>query len=113
MPGQAEHEAHCLEILGKPWPEVHRWIDRYYLLAPVFAHRIVLHHQLGIELGVAELGENARAALELHVRDDFGRILPGPFELAVVLFDRGHDILPAQRFLDELWPGKFDLWEID
>lgn len=113
MPGLKEHEERSILMLGAPWTEVHVWLDRFYLRAPGVAHRIALHHRLGIELGVATLGEAARDALELHVEQDFGRILPGPFELAVVLSGRGFDILPAQPILDELWPGRFDLWDID
>lgn len=113
MPSQKEHEQRCLEVLGKPWPEVHKWLDQFFFHTPTLAHRIVLHHQLGIELGVKQFGEESRKALELHLRDDFGRILPGPFEVAIVLYDRGYDILPAQPLLDKLWPGKFNLWDID
>lgn len=113
MPSQTEHEEHCKANLGKPWSEVHKWLDHYFLLVPTATHRIVLHHQLGIELGVKEFGEEVREALELHIRDDFGRIMPGPFEVAVIFYDRGYDILPAQPLLNKLWPGKFNLWDID
>jgi len=113
MSSQTDHEDHCLEILGKPWPEVHKWLDHYFIQVRGMAHRILLHHQMGIELGVTKFGEDARAALELHITDDFGRILNGPIEVAVALSDRGYDILSAQVLLDALWPGRFDLWDID
>lgn len=106
-----EHEQHCLKMLGNPFTEVHIWLDQYFIAARGVAHRIVLHHRIGIELGIAVFGEQARAALKLHIQDDFSTILPGPIEVAGLLYDRGHDIYLAQPLLDILWPGKYNLWD--
>jgi len=104
MSSQQGHEARCIDVLGQPWPVAHRWLDQYFYEVTCLAHRIILHHRAGIELGVAELGEEARAALELHVKDDLGEILPGPLEVAAAVFDRGFAIYPAWPATERLWP---------
>lgn len=107
-----EHEQHCIEVLGGPFTEIHKWMDQYHLDARGIAHRVALHHLLGIELGVEEFGEGARKALELHVLDDFAVILPGPLQVAVLLQERGYEGFPVQPVLDRLWPGRFPLWDL-
>lgn len=107
----AEHEQHCIEVFGEPFTDIHLWLDQYFLSARGVAHRIALHHRLGIELGVEKFGEKARAALELHVQDDFLAILPGPYEVAMLMLERNYDIYPVQPVLDMLWPGRFNLWD--
>lgn len=76
---QEEHEAHCQEILGQPWPEVHEFLDQFFQRYRSYSHRIILHHQAGIAHLRQRLGEAARAAAELHVKDDMGFIPRSPF----------------------------------
>lgn len=76
---QAEHEARCQEILGQPWPEVHEFLDQFFPRYQSYSHRVILHHQAGIAHLRRRLGEAARAAAELHIRDDLGFIPRSPF----------------------------------
>jgi hypothetical protein len=116
MSSLEEHEAHCLKVLGRPWTEVHAWLDQYFVQVPGMAHRIVLHHHLGIGLGVVTFGEEARAALELHVRNDF-ECTPGtPEDVIAIIANQAllslaeADIL--QPILEDLWPGRPGIpWE--
>ena len=109
MSSQEEHEARCLEVLGKPWSEVHEWLDHYFDEVPGASHRIVLHHRLGIAKGVEKFGEEARPALELHLQDDFEFIPETPEEVAQIM--RGQDLLSFYQMdllgpiLARLWPG--------
>lgn len=83
-----EHERHSLRVLGNPFTEIHEWLDQYYEVVDNVAHRVVLHHRYGIELGVSLFGESARRALELHVEDDFEFIPDTPDEVAQMMRDQ-------------------------
>lgn len=116
MSSLEEHEVHSLKMLGKPWTEIHSWLDQYFVKTPGVAHRVVLHHRLGIELGVAKFGEQARAALELHIQDDFELIPETPEEVVMIVANQDlmslTDIDVLQPVLDELYPGLPSLlWE--
>lgn len=84
-----EHEEHSLEILGAPWTEVHEWFDQYFDEVPGAAHRVILHHRLGLALGVQLFGEQSRPALERHLLDDFEFIPDGPEDVARMMDDQG------------------------
>ena len=76
-----KHIARCLVLLnGQGWPEVHGFLDQFFVQVPGLGHRIILHHKLGVEIVVRKFGEEARAAAELHIRDDMGMIQAGPQE---------------------------------
>ena len=80
---RAQHIMRCMAILGPPWSQVHDFLDQFFPQFGGEAHRIVLHHALGIELCVSRFGEAARAAANLHVKDDLGGVVPqGPQEVA-------------------------------
>lgn len=83
-----EHERHSLEVLGCPFTEIHEWMDQYYEIVDNVAHRVVLHHRYGIELGVSLFGESARKALELHVEDDFEFVPDTPEDVAQMMRDQ-------------------------
>ena len=68
-----QHEENCLKNFGKPFSEVHRYLDHYFREYHI-AHRRLLHHRLGIEMIVKLFGEVARKAAEQHIIDDFGLI---------------------------------------
>ena len=109
MSSQDEHEARSLDVLGAPWPHVHAWLDHYFDEVSGVAHRIVLHHRRGIELGVATFGESARPALELHIEDDFEIIPETPDEVAQMVgeqgllsFEQAELLLPI---IVKLWPN--------
>ena len=63
-------------------------MDQYYKFVDNVAHRVVLHHRYGIELGVSLFGESARKALELHVEDDFEFIPDTPEDVAQMMRDQ-------------------------
>lgn len=76
---QWDHEKHCIEVLGIAYKLIHEFLDQYYLQFRSVFHRCALHHRQGIELTVKMFAEKygeegARAAAELHIMDDFGRI---------------------------------------
>ncbi|WP_243357588.1 hypothetical protein [Fundidesulfovibrio terrae] len=74
-----DHEQHCIKELGKPFTEVHEFLDQFaskYGMS--LAHRIILHHRLGVELVGLLMGPEAKAAAKLHVVDDVRRLPAGP-----------------------------------
>lgn len=107
-----EHEKHCLKMLGSPFTGIHEWMDQYYKVIDNVAHRIVLHHQYGIELGVSLFGESSRKALELHIEDDFEFIPDTPEDVAQMMRDQDFltpsetDIL--RKIIVNIWPNIFD-----
>ena len=116
MSSLSEHEARAIEVLGRPWTDVHEWLDQYFTLVPGVAHRIVLHHRLSIELGVAMFGADARAALEQHVQDDFECLPDTPEEVAAIVANQDllslADMDILHPVLDRLWPERFVFpWE--
>ncbi len=73
----AEHAKHCEEVLGKPYTEVHVFLDQSALKYNMrFTHRMILHHRLGVEIVGLELGPDAKEAARLHIRDDLWGHLP-------------------------------------
>jgi len=110
MSSQEEHEARSLDILGKPWTEIHAWLDQYFDECPGSAHRVILHHRPGLELGVSRFGEAALPVLELHLMDDFGFIPRSPEEVARMMSDQGllsfQQVEILERILDRRWPGR-------
>lgn len=116
MSSLEEHEEHCLKTVGRPWTGVHLWLDQYFAQVPGEAHRVALHHRLGVESGVLEFGEEARPALELHIVDDLG-VIPGtPEEVAGIL--AGQDVAALvdamdilQSIIGGIWPGRSLPWE--
>lgn len=74
-----EHEEHCIKEFGKPFTEVHQFLDQFarkYGMS--LAHRLVLHHRLGMELVGVLMGPDAREAAKLHILDDVRRLPAGP-----------------------------------
>jgi len=58
--------------------EIHAFLDQYYQQYGI-DHRVVLHHEAGIRLAVAQFGDEARAIAEKHIRNDWaGQISVGP-----------------------------------
>jgi len=67
-------EDHCLEctqIIGYPYPEVHRWLDEF-AGSPKYGmkHRKVRHHQAGIGQAIELFGDEAGKAARLHIVAD-------------------------------------------
>jgi hypothetical protein len=64
-----EHEAECVEKLGRPFTEVHVYLDHFYPEYG-FKHRCKLHHKVGIELVRQQWGDEAAVAAKLHILSD-------------------------------------------
>lgn len=73
MADLAEHSATCLRLLGREFKEVHAFLDQFFQKYGM-SHRCLLHHQLGVGIIAAQLGEESRPAVELHIIED---LLPG------------------------------------
>lgn len=71
-----DHIQESLKTFGRPYAEVHAFLDSYYDKYRGLAHRRLLHHRLGVELVARRFGEQARQAAEQHIRQDFGSLLP-------------------------------------
>ena len=66
-----EHESQALKTFGKPWTEVHKWLDEF-AFTPQYGmrHRRVRHHRAGVEEARKLFGdEGADAALQ-HIKSD-------------------------------------------
>ena len=66
-----EHCKECQEKLGKDWDVVHIWLDGYAKKIGVPWHRVMRHHQEGIEEVRGKWGDEAAKAAELHILSDF------------------------------------------
>lgn len=66
-----DHVRSSREKFGKSFSEVHFFLDQYFKrFGP--SHRILLHHQKGVELVVKQFGEEAKKPAELHIQEDVG-----------------------------------------
>jgi len=67
-------EAHCQEsitLFGKPYEEVHRWLDEFMGMEPYgMRHRKVRHHLQGIKSVVKLFGEEAGEVARQHIISD-------------------------------------------
>lgn len=64
-----EHERECMEKLGKPFTEVHRWLDEFAFQLHM-RHRHKRHHLVGIEEVRKLFGDEAAEAAKLHILSD-------------------------------------------
>ena len=72
----AEHADACRQELGKPFFEIHEFIDQYAQDFGGFAHRRLLHHRLGVKLVLERFGDEAAGAAELHIKQDTNGVVP-------------------------------------
>lgn len=77
-----EHMDRTFLLLGDEAAEVHLFLDSYFPLWPTSAHRVLLHHAMGIALAEKRFGDVGARAAAVHVMDDFGFIPAGPAEVA-------------------------------
>ena len=70
----ATFEKHCREsgaIFGKPYEEVHHWLDEFQGRDPYkMRHRRLRHHGAGIRQTVALFGPDAEAVARRHIMTD-------------------------------------------
>ena len=79
-----EHENCCIDALGKPFTEVHIFLDQFFRVYGGLPHRLILHHRLGVELVGVLMGAEAAEAAKRHVLDDMRRLSAGPEEHMVL-----------------------------
>jgi hypothetical protein len=70
----ATFEKHCedsIKSLGKPYEEVHKWLDEFFRTPEYGArHRRKRHHEQGIREVVRLFGEEAGVAARIHIVTD-------------------------------------------
>ena len=75
MSSLEEHCEDCIRELGKPYKEVHLWLDELFKkLGP--KHRSVRHHEGGVEEVREKFGDDAAKAAEIHIKKDCLGIVP-------------------------------------
>ena len=71
MPSLEQHVIESLTLTGKPWREVHQWLDELAGKPPWgMQHRGFRHHLAGIEYVRQRWGEAAAKAARQHVISD-------------------------------------------
>lgn len=69
--GMAEFTKHCdlaSQRFGKPYEEIHKWLDEFYGVEPYRSrHRRVRHHEQGIKEAVKVFGEYAEGVARQHI----------------------------------------------
>ena len=68
-----DHEKQSVEYFGKPWTEVHVFLDQFFPMFRGADHRRVLHHVAGVNEVVRRFGEESRPVAELHIKEDWNR----------------------------------------
>lgn len=65
------HCQECIEKLGKPYEEVHNWLDEFCKSDKYkMRHRKVRHHLEGINKVINLFGEEAGKAAKIHIESD-------------------------------------------
>jgi len=71
MPSFKEHCDESERLLGRPYPEVHKWLDEFAGRPPWgMKHRRFRHHAAGIEQVLKLFGNGAAAAARQHIIAD-------------------------------------------
>ena len=70
-----EHCEDCIRELGKPYPEVHLWLDAFYKKLGA-KHRDIRHHTGGVDEIRKKWGSEAAKAAEIHIRKDCSGFIP-------------------------------------
>ena len=102
MASRAQHCKECEDKLGKPFDEVHRWLDG--LASPKAGylnlnHRRYRHHFEALDEVRKLFGDEAVEAAKLHIITDFGRI-PVRAEVEMMFSD-----IPELVKFDDLFGG--------
>ena len=74
MPGHKQHCEDCERKLGKPFREVHAWLDAFYGRDGDVAHRAARHHLEGVEEVRRLWGDEAARAALFHIMLDWDGI---------------------------------------
>ncbi|MDD2714974.1 MAG: hypothetical protein PHW04_03650 [Candidatus Wallbacteria bacterium] len=66
-----EHCQESLRLFGKPWTELHQWLDEFAGVPGVgFRHRRFRHHEAGIRTAVIIFGPEAESPARRHIMSD-------------------------------------------
>jgi hypothetical protein len=66
-----EHEEESIRLFGKPFTEVHQWLDAFAGTPEYgFRHRKVRHHEKGIEEARKLFGDEGAEAARQHIISD-------------------------------------------
>src|SRR5690242_14820614 len=71
VPSFAQHCSETTSALGKPFEEIHRWLDEFAGKPPYgMRHRRLRHHEAGVEEVRKRWGHEAAEAARLHIIAD-------------------------------------------
>ena len=70
-----EHVQDCINQLGEPYREVHEWLDAFFPIRRSH-HRIMRHHDAGIEEARKKWGDQAATAAQIHILKDCSGKVP-------------------------------------
>ena len=65
-----EHCQDCINELGEPFPQVHKWLDELFIILR-HKHREVRHNSESVEEIRKMWGDEAAKAAEIHIRKDY------------------------------------------
>jgi len=65
----------CVKELGKPYEEVHNWLDALWATLGV-KHRSARHHMEGVQEIIKMYGEEAGKAAIIHIKRDYDGFIP-------------------------------------
>lgn len=101
-----EHMKDCERVLGKPYEQVHKFLDQYAELFPVTIfteyHRSFLHNKYGLEITKALWGLEAEKAAKIHIARDYCELPIKNWEMVEQYLKRA---LPYFHYLDNLEPN--------
>lgn len=86
MPKFEVHCQDCVNQLGEPFEEVHRWLDEMFQYAGS-DHRDIRHNVLGVEKIRSMWGDRAAKAAEIHIIADEGKVpvIDGVFKMRLAM----------------------------
>ena len=82
-----EHCDESVRLFGKPYKQVHLWLDKFFSTPLGARHRRKRHHLAGIEEVRRRWGDEAASAARRHIISD----------LSLEGWREGHDRLPADE----------------
>ena len=95
MASRKIHCQDCMERLGKPWNEVHKYLDGLFdYKTKLLNHRTERHHMKGVEYCREQWGEEAALAAKIHIQRDFGILDADDVEI---------DLIPEDKEDAEVW----------
>ncbi len=74
MPSLQEHCEQSARTFGRPFEEVHRWLDEFAGKPPYgMRHRHLRHHQAGVDEARRIFGDDAAKAAKQHIEMDLAQ----------------------------------------